>query len=385
MTRSKIFALCALFALGACAGNRPSFQPLQTTSAIETVGDAAAAVAHSATDSDVTAAALNATNAFGAPLRNISTSNPIWPLVAGSTPNGVCRDGVESFVPDRSGDPDSQEVAQYRDRQCTNMARVTVAILRSASPSSETIDRSTWMYGNRSTSPSALRESITIVTGASIDPSGHPAQRDGYVVTTSTRLSVGNRVQSVAGLQEVAVAGNAAHCEAAAGYDVAGVPSLDATFGWQSASVENTPRDLVSANRAVVLSNQTGRLFVGPIGSLSISGGALQPSCPIARPAYTLSGGDISGTFKMAAQAAFHNGKLSSLRVAGGSMSGGYRFDAWTDAKPRGAAGERHVHAVLSNEQSHIAVIDVDRFGDGAMTVTQTGEQYRLIDWTVVR
>ncbi|HEY1428162.1 MAG TPA: hypothetical protein VGF18_01205 [Candidatus Tumulicola sp.] len=384
MTRWKIFVLGALFALGACTGNRPPFQPLQTTSGVETVGDAAAAVAHSATDSDITAAALNATNAFGAPLRTLSTFNPLWPLVASDSPNGVCRDGVASFVPDRSGDPDSQEVVQFRERQCTTVARITVAVLRSATPESETIDRSTWIYQRGSTSPAAVRESQTIVTDASIDPSGRLGRRDGYIATTSTRLSVGNRVQSVAGLQEVAVAGNGARCEAAAGYDVAGVPSLDATFGWQSASIDS-PAPEAASHRSVVTSNQTGQLFVGPIGSLSILGGTLQPSCPIARPAYTLSGGDISGTFKMAAQAAFHDDTLTSLRVPGGTMSGGYRFDAWTDAKAPGKNGERHIHAVLSSEQSHIAAIDVDRFGDGVMTVTPTGEQYRLVDWTVVR
>jgi hypothetical protein len=370
--------------LGACSGHRLSLQPLEAASSEETVGDAAALVAHSATDSDITAAALNATNAFGAPLRSLSNGDVPWTLPnAASSPNGVCRDGVEYFVPDRSGDPDSQEVAQYFDRRCSNVARVTVSVRRAASAHSETIDRSTWMYERSSTTPAALRESVTVITNASFTPSGAPTARDGFITTTSTRLSVGNSVQSVDGSEVVTLPGEAGRCEAAAGYDAAGVPSLDATFGWQSSSIEQAiqPSNVLSGTRTVVTSNQIGRLFVGPIGSLSISGGTLQPSCPIARPAYALSGGTVSGTFKMAAQAVFRNGRLTELRVPGASTSAGYRFDAWTVAGGR----ERRVQAILADARARIASIDADRFGNGVMTVTTTGEEYRLIDWTVVR
>jgi hypothetical protein len=228
---------------------------------------------------------------------------------------------------------------------------------------------------------------VTIIAHAAFAPTGRPIARDGYIVTTSTRLSIGNRVQSVTGSEEVALRGGAEHCQAAAGYDVAGVPSLDATFGWQSASTDQSvPRNAaIGGDRTVVTSNQIGRLFVGPIGSLSISGGTLQPSCPIGRPAYSLSGGSVSGTFKMAAQAVFHNGRLSALRVPGASMSGGYRFDAWTQSVASTMRDERRVRASLSDDHSRVAAIDTDRFGDGTMTVTATGDQYRLIDWTVVR
>ncbi|HEY3674934.1 MAG TPA: hypothetical protein VGK84_03000 [Candidatus Tumulicola sp.] len=386
MSRWKAVVLGAMFALGACAGHRPPFQPLQADSAVQTVGDEAAVVAHRATDSDLTAAALNATNAFGAPLRSLSDGDPLWSLRSPG-PNGVCRDGIEAFAPDRSGDPGSQEVVQYFDRRCSTVARETVATLRGASGSNETIDRTTWIYDRTSTAPIALRESVTIVAHASFAPSGRPIARDGYITTTSTRLSIGSRVQSVTGFEEVALPGGAERCQAAAGYDVAGVPSLDATFGWQSASTDQAlPRgNAIGGDRMVVTSNQIGRLFVGPIGSLSIAGGTLQPSCPIGRPAYSLSGGTVSGTFKMAAQAVFHNGRLSSLRVPGASMSGGYRFDAWTDSGAHVTHGERRVRAVLSDDRARVAAIDADRFGDGLMTVTATGEQYRLVDWTVVR
>jgi hypothetical protein len=387
VTRWKAVVLAAMFALAACAGHRPPFQPLQADSAVETVGDEAAVVAHRATDSDLTAAALNATNAFGAPLRSLSDGDALWSLPSSPTPNGVCRDGIESFVPDRSGDPDSQELVQYYDRRCSSVARETVAILRGASGGNETIDRTTWIYDRASTAPVALRESVTIVADASFAPSGRPIARDGYIMTTSTRLSIGSRVQSVTGSEEVALRGGAEHCQAAAGYNVAGVPSLDATFGWQSASTDQAlPRGNANGgDRTVVTSNQIGRLFVGPIGSLSISGGTLQPSCPIGRPAYSLSGGSLSGTFKMAAQAVFRNGRLSALRVPGASMSGGYHFDAWTDSAAHTMHGERRVRALLSDDRSRVAAIDADRFGDGVMTVTATGEQYRLVDWTVVR
>jgi hypothetical protein len=378
--------LGAMFALGACAGHHLPFQPLQADSAVQTVGDEADVAAHRATDSDLTAAAVDATNAFGAPLRSVSDGDALWSSAALPAPNGVCRDGVESFVPDRNGDPESQEIVQYYDRRCVSVARETVSILRAASSGKETIDRSTYIYDRASTAPVATRESVTIVSRASFGPSGRPIARDGFVTTTATRLSIGSRVQSVSGSEEVALRGGIEHCEAAAGYDVAGVPSLDATFGWQSASIDQAvPPGGTSGNeRTVVTSNQTGRLFVGPIGSLSISGGTLQPSCPIGRPAYSLSGGSVTGTFKLAAQAEFRNGRLTTLRVPGASMSGGYRFDAWTD-EAHSTTQEHRVRASLSDERSQVAAIDADRFGNGVMTVTATGEQYRLIDWTVVQ
>jgi hypothetical protein len=363
-------------------------QALQAAPADETVGDAAAIVAHSTTDSDITAIALNAANAFGAPLRSLSDGDGFWPLPAtAGVPNGVCHDGVESFVPDRSGDPDSQEVAQYYDRRCASPARVSVYVRRNASGDSETIDRSTWIYAREASAPVALRESVTVIGNAIFAPTGQPIASDGFILTTSTRLTVGSRVQSVSGSEEVALRGSQKRCDASAGYDAAGIPSLDATFGWQSASMDQATQRALSPlrGRTVVSSSQIGRLFVGPIGSLSIAGGTLQPACPIARPAYALTGGTMSGTFKMAAQAVFRNGRLAALRVPAASMSGGYRFDVWTDAAVHGTRGERRVQAVLTDAQSRVAAIDADRFGDGVMTVTATGEEYRLIDWTVVR
>jgi len=388
LARCRFIALTAVLAFGACAGHHFPMQALQAAPGDETVGDAAAIVAHSTTDSHVTAIALNAANAFGAPLRSLSDGDGFWPLpTTSAVPNGVCHDGVESFVPDRSGDPDSQEVAQYYDRRCANPARISVYVRRNGSGDSETIDRSTWIYARDATAPVALRDSVTVITNAIFAPTGQPIASDGFILTTSTRLTVGSRVQSVSGSEEVALRGSKKRCDASAGYDAAGVPSLDATFGWQSASMDQAVSRVMIPlrGRTVVESSQIGRLFVGPIGSLSIAGGTLQPACPIARPAYALAGGLMSGTFKMAAQAVFRNGRLAALRVPAASMSGGYRFDVWTDSAARGARGERRVQAVLTDAQSRVAAIEADRFGDGVMTVTATGEEYRLIDWTVVR
>ena len=180
------------------------------------------------------------------------------------------------------------------------------------------------------------------------------------------------------------VSGVNAICENSAGYDAAGIPSLDATFGWQGSTIESpTSMRRDDGNGSVTVSTtQVGNTFAGPVGSLSLLAGAPRGGCTDAPPGYALSGATTASAFTVPIRVTYRDGKLSSLAVWQASFSSGYRFDLTTNRRATSTDGG--VRGLLTDGKIRVATLSSDAFGSGELTITSTGAQYRIVDWTVV-
>ncbi|HEY1654964.1 MAG TPA: hypothetical protein VGF86_07625 [Candidatus Tumulicola sp.] len=377
-------AAAAAFTLAGCgldSGRGGSPIPLAET---ETVGDAAALVAHRPTDSQNTAAAIDAIGALGSRLNALAREGDgdLAP-----TAGSACREGVK-FVAAYRGRRGLTETQQFYDAGCTQLARDAIQTVTSRGPTSKTVERRVLLYAPGRSVPLGLRRESTTIANARFGAGGAPAVRHGYSQATSSVLWIGNHKEAVAESEIAIVPGDArasGFCQASAGYSAAGFPALDATFGWESDTLGSS----LSATRVaeepgvvVFSTTQSGGSFIGPIGSLSIqarrrNGGCLPTSSPL-----RIAGGTPAGLVTIPIRATYHNGLLWALSVNGASLAGGYRFTANT---VRTGMETPSVTGVLVNGGVRVADLATDTFGDGTLTITSSGAQYRLVDWTILR
>jgi hypothetical protein len=373
MARSRIFAIAAAcaFALAGC-GSEGGYSGFSATgSGLETVDDAAAIAAHRPTGSQYSAAAIGAIDAVGSLVKELAD------LDRTDSSGRSCRGGTEHFTPSRNGDPHSTETRDFFDAGCTHLARDAVRTFRptGTNAESETLAVSIFLPGRAT--PVALRV--------------ENSQIDGFARTTTRQLLIANQRQSVSVSETVTMPerGNDLRslCQASAGYDAVGIPSLDATFGWQGATLDSPAsirRD--DATGAVTVSTtQIGSTFAGPVGSLSLLAGSPHATCPYASPAYMLTGGTAASSFAIPIRAAYHRGRLWSLEVSRASFAGGYTLELATTRNAKSQTGSVIVNGILANGKTRIASVSSDEFGSGELTITSTGAQYRIVDWTVVQ
>ena len=387
MRRFRVLAMvaAAVFALAGCTagdGQGGSAIPL---GGAETVGDAAAIMAHRPTDTQTTAAAIGAVGALGsriAALARTADGDDTGRTI------GACRDGRQFFAPDRRGDARSSETRDYFDSACTQLARDTLRLYAFRGPASEVVERVISLYQRGGSTPVAVRRETSFVASTRFGRWGFPVARDGFAQTTASSLWVGNRRESSDGSGIVLLPGRGVttgYCQDSAGYSVGGFPSLDATFGWEGGTLDSQ----ISATRttegdgAITLASiEQGETFVGPIGSLAAVAQKHAGSCPSASPVYRLQGGELAGAFIAPIRATYRGGRLRRLSVSGASFSGGYRLNAVTTTA--GLQAPR-VAGTLAGGGFRVAAFETDAFGNGTLTIASTGAQYRLIDWTIVR
>ncbi|MEO6836171.1 MAG: hypothetical protein ABI231_09755, partial [Candidatus Tumulicola sp.] len=75
---------------------------------------------------------------------------------------------------------------------------------------------------------------------------------------------------------------------------------------------------------------------------------------------------------------------LWDVTVTGVSLAGGYALSVATRRTGEALAGAS-VRGGLTNGRMQIATLIANAVGNGELTITSTGAQYPLIDWTVVR
>jgi hypothetical protein len=387
MRRFPVLAIvaAAAFALAGCTGGDGQGGSAIPLGGAETVGDAAAIMAHRPTDTQTTATAIDAVGALGS--RIAALSRTAGDDDAGHA-TGTCRDGRRFFAPDRRGDARSTETRDYFDSGCTQLARDTLRLYTLRGAAGEVVERAISLYERGRSSPVAVRRETSFVSNARFGRWGFPLARDGFAQTTASALWVGNRRQSTEGSGIVLLPGRGVttgYCQDSAGYSTAGFPSLDATFGWEGGTLDSQ----ISATRttegdgAITLASiEQGQTFVGPIGSLATVAQRHAGSCPAASAAYRLSGGEPAGVFIAPIRATYRDGRLRRLSVSGASFSGGYRLNAVTTTA--GLETPR-VTGTLSGRGFRVAEFETDAFGNGTLTIASTGAQYRLIDWTIVR
>jgi hypothetical protein len=384
MARSPIFAIVAAcaFALAGCGG-RGGYSGFSTSgNSLETVDDAAAIVAHRTTGSQYAAAAIGAVDSVGSLVRELADAG------GSSTIGRDCREGSELLDPSRTGDPRSTETREFFDAGCTQLARDTVRTFAPLGTRAESEAVAVSIYARNQAAPLALRLENSRITGAHFDALGFPIVRDGFVRTTTRQLLVSNQRHNVSISQLVMMPSSGddvnALCASFAGYDAAGIPALDAAFGWQGATIDSPTsirRD--GRNGAVSVSTtQIGNAMAGPIGSLSFPEGTPRAACGNAAAAYALAGATAASAYTIPIRAAYRFGRLSSLTISRALFSGGYTLDLASNARNR--TGTVAINGLLTNGKTHVANLFSDVFGSGVLTITSTGAQYRLVDWTVV-
>jgi hypothetical protein len=394
------FASCSSTSGGGNAGRAGSAIP---AFGAETVGDAAAIVTHQPTDSQNAAAAIAALDALGSRIGSLASdeiaSDPINPASsARAVPDGSCEDSFEFFVRQPRGDAAAQaspstETREFFDPGCTQLARDAVRIVRSIGPTEEIVNRTIRLYAPAHSAPIATRFESSRISDARFGRWGFPLAGDGFSRTTSSALWISHRKQAVSSSKIVVLPSRTSasvYCEGSAGYSATGIPSLDATFGWEGGTLESpgSPSSVRTDDGEGIVttsSTQRGNIFIGPIGSLWLNAGRPASGCPAAARTQTVAGGTPAGVFAIPIHATFRRGTLSGLFVPGAAFGGGYALSAYTVGRAGEDLGSVTIDGIVNDGRVEIATFEANPFGTGALTLTSTGAQYRLIDWTIVR
>ena len=396
MARSRIASTIALAALGsalaACGGGYAgsgTSLPSTLGNGELTVSDTADALIAHRTGTQSARAGIAAASALGARMRQLSliASDDAWRGVtaAAKTPSQQCRDGIELFAPDRNGDPDSTEALFFYNAACTQLAIDDVRLYAPVNASTETVNRTDSFYLPQSSSAIAGATTNTTISDATFGNYGLPIAADGFAAIGSTTASIAKTPVLSASAEFVMMPGSQASnafCEDSAGYDPAGIASLDETFGWQGGVLSAGTRTS-AANATTWSATPAGTAYSAPIGALSIGTGAQNLSCPISTPDFSLDGGTAIGTYSMPISVEFDRGILWSLSVRNARLPNGDTLNLRTVGHQRA----RHDYIVgrLTNGQTPIATLSLNGFGNGELTVTSTGAQYKIVDWMVVQ
>jgi hypothetical protein len=177
---------------------------------------------------------------------------------------------------------------------------------------------------------------------------------------------------------ELILRGSGDYCQSSAGYSISGIPSLDATFGWQSGAVGGGERSADARGTALWSANASGAIVQGAIGSLAIERNASAAGCPMSAPAFILKGGASENPFEMPIAMAFHGGQLFNLSVAGGRFASGDSLDVTTTNRQ-----PVEVNGTITAGRTQLATFRTNAAGNGSLTITSTGAQYVVADWIV--
>jgi hypothetical protein len=383
MASRVLFAIvtAAVFVLGGCSAG--AHAPVPDVAGVETVSDAADALTGQLqTGSELAQKAIHATNVLGSTMRNLGEvmlEAPETNNAAGAT--GRCADGTEFLAPDAKGDPDSTELRVFYDAHCSQLAVDQVRLYTPTGSQSESVDATASIFEQGKGTPVAVIDRKSQLSNATFDRYGFPIASKGFVRVSTSQLSVA-KVKEVASDSELIVpTGNPYRfCQDAAGYSLTGIPSLDATFGWEG-GVLSGGTVFVGGDSFRLSATIGGTAVQGALDSLALVAGTPSSSCPIATPAYTLSGGASIGTITIPVRIAFHGRVLSDLTIDRASILGTYTLNVVTR---REQGNEVEVLGALTQGRTRIATLHLDAFGDGTLTVTSTGAQYKIVDWVVV-
>lgn len=393
MVRVPLFAVAAAlgFVLAGCAsgmGDSSASLPNLGSDGVQTVSDRAALVAHRPTGSQNAGIAIDAANVLGSRVKDTADDGDGvrdgGKIRAAS--QGACIAGTEFFSPDRNGNPNSTEVLNFYNAGCTQLARDAV---RSYAPngSSESVSRVVSFYAPGVAAPIAVRNETSHISNATFGPNGFPIYSDGFSRVTAGQLTIANQKAIVSGSQLIMLRSQSNandFCQDSAGYNAVGIPSLDESFGWQGGSLSTQPaRRITSGNGSIVswFSDQAGSAVEGPIGSLRIADGTPSTGCPIASPAFTLTGGTAKSSYSIPLSITYVHGLLWSVTIANATLSSGYTLNVNTTHAGLVAT----INGVVSSGSTQVATLHVNSFGNGVLTVTKTGAQYPIVDWNVVR
>jgi len=151
------------------------------------------------------------------------------------------------------------------------------------------------------------------------------------------------------------------------------VSSLAMSFAWEGSARGNSAADAGGSSATA-----SGLMFLAPEGSIR-HGAVARANCPNYAPTFTAGLEATALRFRIPIAIEYRGGELQNVRVSRASFG---QYTMSVDGI-RGAGGVSIV-GVLANHRIPIASLQADRFGNGNLTITSTGAQYRLANWMVV-
>ena len=297
--------------------------------------------------------------------------------------------GVEYFKPDKAGDPNSYEYQVFYDSACTKIARDHVHVINSTTGTTTKTQVSTETdkhYSQTdSTNPTSVSVEVNTLTGQ-VSTSGYPILSAGYSRASTYTLTVGGTVETKRGSEHISLPKtptSQSYCGDSAGYSGEQHEGNDVTFGYQN--LLTSASRTVNADGSVTYSvNGGGSVYSAtPPATFTLNQGTLNTTCPIATPAFTLSGGTLKhsyggGTFTVT----FFHGVIQSLSIVNETLSNGYVLNASSNpgASPTSST---FITGTITKNGTTVATFNVDAFGNGTLTVTATGATYTMEHWHV--
>jgi len=300
---------------------------------------------------------------------------------------GQCEDRVAFYVPDRHGDPNSTEALWYYDAACTQVARDVVRIYAPTGPSSENVSRVASLYAPGNGTPTAVRTTTVSYENATFGRLGYPVTAAGFDAYDTSELAIAGATTAQSAHEIVMLAtsdSTASFCGDSAGFNVAGLTAAREVYGYQGGVSSGGTRTQNADGSQTWSATRTGSVDAAAPGALAIVTGTQNAACPIATPMFTLSGGSDVGAFSIPATATFDLGFLRSLSIANATLPGGAALNVATNAG-QPFTSQTFITGTIVQAGTTIASFGVDAFGDGALTVTSTGQRYAIVDWQVVR
>ncbi|HTU81055.1 MAG TPA: hypothetical protein VMF61_02940 [Candidatus Acidoferrales bacterium] len=393
-TRTSVTAAALAFALSACSGAGTGSLPQnalpQAANAVETAANAGAAISQNGVRADASTppslGPIEALNAAGASIRDLSEEAQTDTGRGSQTSSGTCRKGIELYVPDKAGTPDSMQREVFWDAGCTKLARDSVRVFTPTSGSSENVTLDVINYSPAGAKLSERSAEVTFAD-ATFGSNGFPNPTDGFDRNATSTLAIAGTRTILAGDEFVVSPlsnGSGTFCSDSAGYNAVGFPALGKTFGWEGGFLTAGTRTVNSDGSVTWNGTHTGTAYEAPIGSLSLVTGTPNTACPIVAPDYSLSGGTAGGSSTGALTATFDNGELVDLTLDHTGSRGSYAIAASTDTK-LWPTNPRFITGTVTSGGKTIAHFAVNAFGDGTISVFATGTIYRIVDWIVVK
>jgi hypothetical protein len=390
-----VSALALSFAMAGCSGmsGGNGSLPGSSTDVAQTIGDTADALLARRTGSQNAGTGISAANALGGRIRQLAlaSSDDVWTgLLPTSGRIGHlrrCEDGIELFAPARNGEANSTEALVFYDQACTTLAVDDVRTYTPTGTRSEMVHHTATLYAPGSSAAVALATSTSSISNAAIGRFGLPDISAGFANVTAGQVVVRKSQVLKAAGEFVMMPGShssSAFCGDSAGYDPSGIVSLDSTFGWQGGALSGGMRTVEGNGFVTWSAMPSGTAYGGAIGSLSLATSTQNLTCPIARPEFTLTGGTALGSYRIPISVTFHRGRIWNLTVRGATLPGGDTLSVRTNHARRQASRD-YISGAMMNGRTSIATFDVNAFGNGTLTVTSTGAQYKIADWIVVQ
>lgn len=390
-------AVALAFVLAGCSGGliapTAASLPNVASDGVRTVSDAADALDGQRTTASQNATlAIGTTDAFGSLVRGFSedeaarTALPLSSRPQAAQRTARCDDGVAFSAPDRYRDVRSDETRLYYDGSCHYLARDVMRRAAESGPNGETIRENATLFFPGSSAEVASHAQTLRISDAAFGRSGATPLRGGLVLFSSSRLDTANGKQAAFDSAAVMLPsqGNVTdYCQQSAGYSISGIPSLDATFGWQTAAFSEVARASDGHGMATWSATENGVTLQAPIGSLAIAQNAVAPACPMTATEFSVTGiAAEKSAFSIPISVTFRRGLLVSISVAHAKV-GNETLDVATGAnRPR--ADGAYVRGIIKGARTQLATFHTDGFGNGTLTITSTGAQYVITDWIVV-